>query len=233
MAAVDTSEGSQTENSVTQTVRKPARLGNFAKTNTGSLVVSETVFHDFKNPWIFHEFFKADKLAIITWFQNKNLLRKELICCHCNRSCQLCKRERSLDGFTFRCDSGQHEFSVRSDSFFANFRFSFADVVLFVLNLIDGLTLKQNARKVGLNYSHAAPIWAKLVRQVMAERVWCEYFGDSTRRYKFSEFIQCDESKFGRKVKANTGCPRGRCVWLMGLVETTTGRLLLLPVKNR
>lgn len=208
------------------------RRGNYAKCSQENINIAEREFQSFVNPWLFHTFFASDKGDIINWFQVNGLLKSQLQCVNCNRECKLTKRARALDGYTYRCESGNHEFSLRSDSFFENFRFSLADIFLFMVNLVDGMTLKMNALKVGVNYRQAAPKWAKLVREVMADKVWREYFsGDAA--YKMSEFVQCDESKFGRKVKANTGCPRGRCVWLMGLIERNTGRLLLLPIKNR
>lgn len=207
--------------------------GNFARHSQNADGISDALVSDFKNPWVFFNFFKQDKLKILEWFQQKHLIKKVLTCKHCKSQCILSRRERSLDGYTFRCDSGTHEFSVRSESFFKKFRFSLADITLFIMNLLDGLTLKQNAIKIGIDYTNAAPRWAKIVRKIMAERVWREYFINDGTEYKFSHFVQCDESKFGRKVKANSGCPRGRCVWLAGLIERHTGRLLLLPVENR
>lgn len=210
-----------------------ARLGNFYRGRDGDVLSIDTACHEFSNPWLFHSFFNGAKLDIIKWFQAKKLLRTEMTCTKCGRPCILCKRERSLDGYSFRCDSGQHECSVRYGSFFNNFRFALGDVIMFLMNLLDGMTLKQNALKINLNYNQAAPRWAKLVRLVMAERVWAEYFTSDGTAYKLGDLVECDESKFGRKVKANSGCPRGRCVWLMGIVEKHSGRLLLLPIQNR
>ena len=208
-------------------------LGNFSRQSQRQFCMSETNFRDFHNPWILQNFFGEDKQNVVEWFQKNNLLSREYLCTKCNSLCDLHKRKRSLDGCTFRCDNGMHEYSVRAHSFFKNFRYSLADIVLFIINLLDGFTLVQNARKIGMSYSNAAPRWAKLVRLIMAERIWQEYFCNNSDAYKMKDFVQCDESRFGRKVKANSGCPHGRCVWLAGLIETETGRLLLLPVKNR
>ena len=216
-----------------KTVTERNRHGNFARLSQRSDTNSPVKISEFKNPWIFFNFFQQQKKEIIKWFQDMKLLKNAVECKHCKSMCILSRRDRALDGYTYRCDSGNHEFSVRSESFFKNFRFSLADITMFIMNLLDGLTLKQNALKIGVEYSNAAPRRAKLVRTIMAERIWREYFCTNGSDYKFSHFVQCDESKFGRKVKANSGCPRGRCVWLAGLIERHTGRLLLLPVQNR
>ena len=223
----------QSDSQVTNASSQLSERGNFRRRTDINLQYNECEFKDFHNPWKFHDFFAGDKLKIIQWFQSKNILHNNLICSKCGRSCRLCRRNRNIDGYSFRCEGGHHETSVRTYSIFENFRFSLADVTLFILNLLDGMTLRDNSRKIGVNYKQAAPRWAKIVRYIMAERVWQEYFVTGGHAYKMSELVECDESKFGRKVKANSGCPRGRCVWLMGLVEKQTGRLLLLPVKNR
>ena len=207
--------------------------GNFRRREERCIEYGDCELRDFHNPWKFHDFFAGNKLFIIEWFQRKKLMHSDVMCSNCGRRCKLCKRNKNVDGYSFRCEGGQHETSVRKDSIFANFRFSIADVTLFILNLLDGMTLRDNSRKIGVNYKQAAPRWARIVRYVMAERVWQEYFQTGGNAYQLSQLVECDESKFGRKVKANSGCPRGRCVWLMGLVEKQTGRLLLLPVKNR
>ena len=222
MASVDPTSGSSVR-----------WLGNYARHSQTTPDMATTTFKDFHNPWVVLNFFKEEKLSIVRWFQEKHLLAKQIACPTCGRPCTLNVRTRRVDGCTFRCDGGLHEYSVRVNSYFKNFRYSFADVLLFVFNLLDGLTLKQNALKIGLSYSNAAPRWAMLARLIMAERVWLEYFADNINTYTMSGFVQCDESRFGRKVKANTGCPRGRCVWMAGLIESETGRLLLLPVQNR
>ena len=208
-------------------------FGNFSKHARRDSSQATIKFGDFRNPWTFYSFFSGSQLDILRWFQGINLLKSDLVCSVCDGVCRMSKRERNVDGYTYRCETGQHEFSVRSGSIFSNFHYSLGDVVMFILNLLQGDTLKQNAGKIGLNYKMAAPRWAKIIREVMAERVWNEYFATDTRVYKFSCYVQADESKFGRKVKHNTGSPRGRCVWLVGLFESDSGRLLLLPVVNR
>ena len=208
-------------------------MGNFARHDARDFNVDAVEFKDFKNPWTFYAFFSGNKLNIIEWFVAKNLLISDLICCVCDKVCRLSKRDRCVDGYTYRCASGKHEYSLRSGSIFQNFRFSMPDVISFMFNLLDGDTLRQNALKIGVNYRMAAPRWARIVREVMAQRVWNEYFCSGASTYKLSKFIQADESKFGRKIKYNTGCPRGMCVWIVGLFESDTGRLILLPVMNR
>ena len=51
---------------------------------------------------------------------------------------------------------------------------------------------------------------------------------------KFNGTIEIDESLFGRKVKAHRGNTHsGTRIWIVGLVERLTNRLILYPVEDR
>ncbi|XP_070203316.1 uncharacterized protein [Littorina saxatilis] len=50
---------------------------------------------------------------------------------------------------------------------------------------------------------------------------------------KFQGEIEIDESSFGRRVKQHRGRPLGMTVWVLGLDERATNRLILYPVEDR
>ena len=206
------------------------RLGNYFKAPRDC---SNPTFESFRNPWIFYKFFLLSYIAIIPWLQDANLLIREYTCHTCLKGCVVNFRECALDKFSIRCKSKNHEFTVRLHYFFGNFRFSIQDVFVFVHSYLDGMTLKSSAMKSSVNYSNSAPKWARFGRQVMMQRIHEEYF---TGKFQFGgpgEILEMDEAVFGRKVKHSRGDPRGSSVWIFGVVERSSGLLLLFPVDNR
>lgn len=49
----------------------------------------------------------------------------------------------------------------------------------------------------------------------------------------FSGDIEIDEAKFGRKRKNQMGAEYGMNVWVVGLVERATNRIIMYPVMQR
>ena len=61
-----------------------------------------------------------------------------------------------------------------------------------------------------------------------------QWVADTLLHVKFTGVVEIDESMFGRPVKYHKGNPNvGLKVWIVGLVERSSGRLLLLPVDDR
>lgn len=50
---------------------------------------------------------------------------------------------------------------------------------------------------------------------------------------KFSGTIQIDESLFGRRCKYHRGKDQGAKVWIFGMIEVDSNKLILYPVDNR
>ena len=49
---------------------------------------------------------------------NHGLLMSSKNCASCDKPCKLCKRSKNKDGYSWRCPSRKHEFSIRLDSWF-------------------------------------------------------------------------------------------------------------------
>ena len=50
---------------------------------------------------------------------------------------------------------------------------------------------------------------------------------------QLSQEVELDESLFGRKVKNGRGEPKGTRLWVFGITERHTGRILAFPVADR
>ena len=70
-----------------------------------------------------------------------------------------------------------------------------------------------------------------MIRDIFAEYVWRFVIQDEM---KLRGDVEIDESMFGRKCKYHRGNPHVGCkVWVVGLVERGSGRMILYPVENR
>ena len=70
--------------------------------------------------------------------------------------------------------------------------------------------------------------WAVYIREVLKE-----YVQQYVKTVKFEGIVEIDKSCFGRKVKHHRGNPRGNQLWVVGLVERSSNRIILYPVDNR
>ena len=207
------------------------RYGNFRR----SLHIAQTAkvtLADLINPWIFFSLFSRPQIFVIQWLQEQKVLASTFICPKCDVTCILTHREARLDRYTFRCPLMEHEYTVRKNSFFFNFRFPFQDVMVFLLGFLDDMSLYRICEKAGVNYSNAGPKWAMIIRKVMIQSVWSRYFASNP--FKLSGTIQADESKFGHVRKNFRG--EKKCnndIWVFGLTCSRTDRTLLFPVEKR
>ena len=93
-----------------------------------------------------------------------------------------------------------------------------------------GHSLRLCATESGLNYKKTSVEGAKSVRQIIMQLVY-DYILQAP--LKFHGTVEIDESLFGRKVKAHRGDPnKGKRVWIVGLIERATNRIILYPVEN-
>ena len=189
--------------------RKTHGKGNF---NLKIEKVNELEFKDFVNPWSFHALFISCDEVVYAWLREKGFLASTLTC-HCGKEAKLNRRNRLKDGFTFRC-RGDHEFSMRKNSFFEGSSYNIRDLVLFMKTYIQGCSLKQCALSVGMDYRHTAVNWASYIRELFTQYVF-----DTYKTLKFTGEVEIDESLFGRKIKYNKGQPRGNRIWIFGLIE--------------
>jgi hypothetical protein len=87
-------------------------------------------------------------------------------------------------------------------------------------------SLKMCAQESGIDYRHTAVNWAKSIRNVFTEYVYRNILNHENPM-QFTGTVEIDGSLFGRKITANRGSPRnGERVWIMGLVERATTRII-------
>ena len=70
--------------------------------------------------------------------------------------------------------------------------------------------------------------WASYIREI-----FCQYVFDTYNMMNFEGEVEIDKSLFGRKVKYNKGQPRGHRIWIFGIVERASNKIILYPVDNR
>ena len=79
-----------------------------------------------------------------------------------------------------------------------------------------------------MDYKHTAVNWASYIREI-----FCQYVFDTYNMMNFEGEVEIDASLFGRKVKYNKGQPRGHRIWIFGIVERASNKIILYPVDNR
>ena len=79
-----------------------------------------------------------------------------------------------------------------------------------------------------MDNKHTAVNWASYIRGI-----FCQYDFDTYNMMNSEGEVEIDESLFGRKVKYNKGQPRGHRIWIFGIAERASNKIILYPVDNR
>ncbi|VDI29312.1 Hypothetical predicted protein [Mytilus galloprovincialis] len=79
-----------------------------------------------------------------------------------------------------------------------------------------------------MDYKNTAVNWASYILEIFCEHVYREY--SST---VLEGEVEIDDSLIGRKVKYNRGKPSGTIIWIFGLIERASHKLVIYPVDNR
>ena len=187
-------------------------------------------FADWANPWNFYQLLLQPNEKVFEWLRKNRLLWSGGVCPCCGGEVRLNQRKRFRDGVSWRCTNNRaHEVSIRENSFFARSHFDVRDLLQFTKDFLDGHSLRTCARFGGLDYKKTSVDWANLVRDIFRQ-----YIGDELPGLTFSGEVEVDESLFGRKCKYNRGNPaKGVQIWIFGLVERASNRIILYPVENR
>jgi transposase len=99
----------------------------------------------------------------------------------------------------------------------------------FIKCYLDNGTLLQCTISSGLNYKRTAMDWASYIREIMVDWLYPTY-----PTLVFSGNVEIDESMFGHNHKYHKGNPNvGYHIWIFGLVERDTNRIILYPVQDR
>jgi len=190
--------------------------------------VNEIEFRDFVTPWNFFAVFPSEDSVVIKWLQECGLLVSCMYCTRCdNHDMRLQKRSSSVDGVSWRCNHG-HEISIRQNSFFEKSHISLRDIMLFVYEFLKHQTLWRTSQQTGFCYKSTAIDWSNFVRDLFRQ-----YTKDVVFNWKFSGDVEVDESRCGRCSKNNMGARKGCRIWIVGIMERSSNRIILYPVDCR
>ena len=163
---------------------------------------------------------------------DNRILADQMECKHCKVPMLLCTKKDSQLQNIWRCPQNRkHERTILTNSFFSGVQHPIQDYLTFIDILLSKGSLKASATNSGLSYKSAAVDWANFIRKIFHQWVQSNI---SDNEVKLSGEVEIDESLFGRKVKHNRGDPsKGNKIWIIGLVERCTKRLILYPVEKR
>lgn len=156
------------------------------------------------NPWNVFTVLTSPQPDLNKWMRSRGLLTKNMQCdrtgCH-YAPCNLNKRDRNIDGETWRCRKG-HELGIRYGSMFHKGKLFLQDILVFIFGYLDQCTLLKLSRRTGFNYKTTCVKWASKMRDIMM--AWVV---EKMATMRFSGIVEIDESLFGRRVKYH----RGKC----------------------
>lgn len=160
--------------------------------------------------------------------QSQQLIATTCACSVCGNVMTTQANKNRLNGFILRCRCSNNV-SVRINSFFSKSHFLQADIMVFINSYVaQELSLIDCANLTGMNYSSTAIDWGSYRREIFKE-----YFHRDVSNMVFKGEVEVDEAMFGRRRKHHRGEVKGMRVWVVGLVERSSDRLILYPVENR
>ncbi|XP_041485936.1 uncharacterized protein LOC121432146 [Lytechinus variegatus] len=205
--------------------------GNFRK----RVSAQECTVADFYNPWSFHSLFLSEPEFVLEWMKNQRLLAASMICEECGSECKWTSRKDKHHGFTWRCRRKGHrekEYGITRYSFFDRSHFVLQDLLEFLRTFLLGGSLKGCSVQAGMDYKKTSVDWANYTRDLFKKFVDSHYNVENP--VKLQGEVEIDESLFGRRCKYHRGDGnKGVKVWIVGLVERATNKLILYPVDDR
>ncbi|CAG2192718.1 unnamed protein product [Mytilus edulis] len=106
--------------------------------------------------------------------------------------------------------------------------FNIRDIIVFIKYYLECHTLLQCSKSANMDYKNTSVYWASYIREL-----FCQYVSTIYDYTEFEGEVELDESLFGRKVKYHRGNPSGLRIWIFGIVERSTNRIVLYPVDDR
>ena len=224
-------------------VLTPSVAGNYRRQIQD---VESISFKDFENPWNFYKVMVQSESDLKRWLIENDMLPSTMKCVkkikigerlngdaiydECPGEMTLKSRAKKPFGVTLRCDENRdHETSIMTNTFFEKSKLQVQDIFMFIKCYLERNTLQQCSRAAGISYRSTSVDWASFIREMMKEHYY-RYI----RCWEFTGDIEIDESLFGRCVKYHRGNPhKGLKVWVFGMVERASNRILLYPVNDR
>ncbi|XP_072180092.1 uncharacterized protein [Diadema setosum] len=194
-------------------------------------------FSNWRNPFDFYNLLMMDDIKLYNWLQQHNLIASSMRCELCARPCKLVSNSAKKGGKVWRCKGGitwKHDktYSVHHHSIFERSQFDVRELLVFIQEWALGSSLHRCAIESGLNYKRTSVDWANFLRDLMRKFVDDIYYGG--QEPMLAGHVEIDESLFGRRrCKFHRGDPRGQKIWILGMVERSTNRIILYPVDSR
>jgi len=111
------------------------------------------------------------------------------MCDRCDVQCRLSVRDKSIDGYVWRCPQ-RHEISIRRNSFFSKSHLHIPDIINFVITYAEGQSLWKCAQAAGVGYGSTAVDWGNFCRDL-----FIEYYIRNIRDVKFQGEIENNQWK--------------------------------------
>ena len=194
-------------------------------------------FSDFHNDVVFCRLIddeqsrQGDYLYFISWLMSHGLLLNSMKCDRCQTNCTLGKRTKNKDGYSWRCPSRKHEYSIRINSWFEHSHLALQDIMNICKLFVENHSLKSIATKSGISYSNTAVDWASYIRELLKE-FWTHNLSEV--QLPSDDIIEVDESFFGRRQKYMRGLNKTEIkIWVVGLISRKNNQMVMYPVDKR
>ena len=102
---------------------------------------------------------------IISWLQKRRLIRKNVFCSACQCPKNLTKDSETVLGYTSTCPNpgNVHREAIFKFSYFENCRFKVRDIIDFILNYLNGLSLYKCKNLAGISQDHTSVNYAQFI----------------------------------------------------------------------
>ncbi|XP_071494348.1 uncharacterized protein [Diadema antillarum] len=192
-------------------------------------------FGHFRNPFSFHFLLSQEDAVLYKWLEQNGLIAANFFCEKCGKPCKVVSAKSRKGGKIWRCRGSatwKHETNYSSHKFsiFEGVHFDVRELLVFVREWLLGSSLHRCAIQSGMDYKKSAVEWVNFLRDHCRKFVHDLYYGEEE---KLRGEIEIDESLFGRRTKYHRGDPRGLKIWIFGMVERSSNRLILYPVERR
>jgi transposase-like protein len=178
----------------------------------------------------------ADDSNLLAYLQVKNLLPSSYKCDKCNNFCKivLSTKNNSSGYFNFVCEktiNGKKHYFCRSlnkNSFFANARITYKQVLIIIYNYIffENICLVPQLSITADVHSEALGDWTNYIREVCINSLSLNKIGGKDK------VVEIDESLFGKRKYHRGRINKGQ-YWVFGGVEQGTNNCFLVPVPKR
>ncbi|KCZ78689.1 hypothetical protein H311_00273 [Anncaliia algerae PRA109] len=147
---------------------------------------------------------KAEKLDLVLYFMELNLLRKSFKCQECGIDCKFVKFKRSLEGYAWRCYEAsclknRKYYSVRENSFFMGFNCSLKDIMLVIVRYSCFMQVYSIKAALNLSPRTIERIMKKLIQKIPETNFESSKLGGP----KF--VVEIDETMLNFKCKSHRG----------------------------